>query len=148
MTIIQALQEWVGQFPQLAPNAPLFIDYLGEGELPQYAIVPLPGPPIVERYLDGSSTRQYPFAIQLADQTADDPARLANSGFMEELTDEFERRTVDGDLPDLGESRVAETVEVVNAGFLYEQGQSETAIYQINCRMEYFQAAVTSDESE
>ncbi|MBX3004560.1 MAG: hypothetical protein KF821_01885 [Anaerolineales bacterium] len=148
MTIIEALQTWIGSFDLLAAEAPLFVDYVDAGTLTQYAIVPLPGPPIVERYLDGSSTRQYAFAIQFAAPTADDQARLANSGFMEFLSDEFERRTADGDLPDLGDRRTAEAVEAVNSGFLAQQGESDSAIYQISCRLEYFQPAMTSDESE
>lgn len=149
-TIIAALQGWMGELPQLAPESPLFVDHVDStGRLPQYAIVPLPGTTIVERYVDGSSARQYLFALQLAAPTADDQARLANSGFREEIADEFERRTVDGDLPDLGEHRVAEALEAVDGGFLLEQGESDSAIYQITCRLEYYQEAVaTSEESE
>lgn len=147
MTIIAAIQSWIGDLDLLASEALLSVDHLGTRP-PQHSIVPQPGRRVVEEYLDGSSLREYTFAIQSAFYTADDGQRLSNSGFHEDVADTFERKTVEGDLPELGEGKQATKVEAVNAGFLMQEGESGTGIYQITCRLEYEQEPMENDESE
>jgi hypothetical protein len=136
MTIIAALQEYLKTCPELADGAGVWIDHDDTGL--SYSIVPAPGDRVLESYIDGGSLRQYAFAFQIATSTADDYERLKNAGFNEIFADWLEDQTLAGNLPDLGAKRTAVGIEAQN-GFLFEQGDSETGIYQIMCNLTYEQ---------
>lgn len=145
MTILSAIQTYIKTYGSLASNAPVLIDFLGS-EPVHYSIVPLPGARIVESYIDGSSLREFPFAFQSMESAADDAERLANNEFYEAFADWLESQTEEGILPELGGNRTAERIEAVDAGFLFEQGESGTGVYQITCRLEYRQEPYEPDE--
>ena len=141
MSLLSAVQTYIKTYTPLASaSAPVFVDALGY-EPNQYAIVPLPGEPFVEKYLDGSSTRQFSFAFQSTEATVDDAERLGNNEFYESFSAWMESQTNAGVLPALGTGKTAETIEAVNAGYLFQQGESGTAVYQITCRLQYSQVA-------
>ena len=138
MSMITALRTFLAACPALETGALLLVDRTGS--LPvQYAIIPLPGGRVVERYLDGGSLREFPFAFQTSDYTADDLERIENAAWNETFADWLEAQTEAGSLPDLGTGKTAEGIEAVNWGFLYQQGDSETGIYQIVCKLTYHQ---------
>lgn len=139
MSIIQALRAYLAAYAGLESGAPLWVDHLGSRPT-EYAIVPIAGGKILERYLDGGSVREYHFAFRSMESTADDLERMENSGFYESLADWLEEQTEAGDLPDLGDGKTAKVIEAVGWAYIYEQGQSDTGIYQIQCRLEYEQA--------
>lgn len=139
MSIIQALRAYLAAYAGLESGAPLWVDHLGSRPT-EYAIVPIAGGKILERYLDGGSVREYHFAFRSTESTADDLERMENSGFYESLADWLEEQTEAGDLPDLGDGKTAKVIEAVGWAYIYEQGQSDTGIYQIQCRLEYEQA--------
>lgn len=122
----------------LASGAPVWTDFLGPNP-PQYDIVPLPGSRIVEAYVNGGSLRQFPFAFQSVESAADELERIDNSGFFEALAAWFETTTEAGTLPSLGSGQTATAIEATGWAFLYQQGDSQTGIYQIQCRLEYEQ---------
>jgi hypothetical protein len=124
----------------LADDAGFLIDVLNQ-EPVQYALVPLPGPRILETYVNGATVRGFPFAIQSMESTADDLARLETNGFYEALADWLEAQSEAGTLPTLGTGKTAETIEVLGHGILFEQGESGTGIYQIQCQLTYGQVA-------
>lgn len=141
MSIINALRVYLVDYGGLVGGAPLWVDYLGP-EPPGYAIIPIAGGKIIERYLSGRSLREFHFAFRSAVSTADDLERIENSGFFEALGDWMESQSEAGDLPDLGAGKTPELIEAVGWGYLYEQGQSDTGIYQILCRLTYVQDAL------
>jgi hypothetical protein len=114
------------------------VDYLGS-EPTQYAIIPIAGGRIVERYINGGSVREFSFAFQSMESTADDLERLETSGFYEALADWFEQQTEIDNLPTLDAGKTAIALEALNWAFLFEQGNSETGIYQIQARLTYMQ---------
>lgn len=138
MTILSAVQTFVKTYGSLASNAAVLIDFLGATPT-QYAIMPLPGAQIVQRYIDGGSIREFPFAVQSMESTADELERLENIGFFEAFADWLDSQTEDGILPTLAAGKTATKIEALGWGFLYEQSQSSTGIYQIQCRLEYDQ---------
>lgn len=138
MTIINALRTYLAAYSGLETGAPLWVDFLGPDPT-QYAIIPIPGDKIIEQYLDGGSLREYPFAIQSMESTADDLERLENNGFFEALSDWFESQANAGSLPTLGAKQTATSIEATGWGYLYEQGQSDTGIYQVQCKLVYEQ---------
>lgn len=138
MSIIAALQTYLKTFTGLDSGAPVWVNYLG-AEPVQYSIAPLPGNKIVESYVNGGSLREYPFAFRSAESTADDLERLGTSGFYEAFSDWLESQTEAGVLPALGSGQTAEKIEALGWGYLFEQGVSETGIYQVQCRLRYTQ---------
>jgi len=139
MSIISAVKTYMLTYSSLDAGAPMWVDFLGTNPT-QYAIVPLPGPKVVAWYLHGGSMREFPFAFQSMQSTADELERLENSGFYEALSDWFETQTKVGTLPtSLGTGRTATAIEAIGWAFLYEQGESATGVYQINCKLSYEQ---------
>lgn len=138
MTIISALRTYIAGYSSLTTGAPLWVDYLGK-EPDQYAIIPLPGARKIEEYLDGGSLREFPFALQMNLSTAADAERLGNNAFSEAFSDWLENQTNAEVLPALGTGKTAKEIEATSWGFLLEQGDSQTGIYQITCRLEYEQ---------
>jgi hypothetical protein len=65
--------------------------------------------------------------------------RIENSGFYETLADWLEEQTKAGNLPTLDAGKTAESIEAVTWGFVYQQGESATGIYQITCKLVYEQ---------
>jgi hypothetical protein len=140
VTLISAVKTYIATYNGLEDDAGLFIELLGA--LPtQYALVPLPGPKIIETYIDGSSLRQYQFALQSMESTADDPARIANNEFYEAFADWLESQTEAGTLPSLGTGKTAESIEALGQPILFQLGDSGTGIYQLQCRLVYQQDA-------
>ncbi|MDD2921472.1 MAG: hypothetical protein PHQ36_04230 [Anaerolineales bacterium] len=142
MSIITAVRDYLLTYDGLKDGALVTVDSLGS-EPTQYAVIPVPGARIVERYIDGSSRREFPFLIQSTESTADDLERIENSGFYEALADWFEVQTDAGNLPVLDTGKTATEIEAVNWAFVYQQGESLTGIYQITCKVVYEQSART-----
>ncbi len=138
MTVISALRTYIAAYSALPTGAPLWVDHLGK-EPDQYAIVPLPGARKIEEYIDGGSLREFPFAFQAMLSTAAQAERLESNGFFEALAEWLDMQTLTGALPNLGTGKNATEINATSWGFLFEQGESETGIYQISCRLEYEQ---------
>ncbi len=139
MSIISALQTFIKTYSGLE-NDHVFIDKTGPDTV-EYGIIPIPGQRIVTENIDGSTEREYPFALQTSEMTADDASRLDNSEFFEEFADWLEAQTLAGTLPTLGAKQTATKIEATLGGALYEQGESGSAIYQIQCKLTYEQTA-------
>lgn len=139
MSLISSIKTYIAAYSQLASGAPLWVDYLGS-EPTGYAIIPLPGTKVVETYLDGSSMREYPFAFQSMELTADEAERLDNNGFFEAFADWLESQSMAGTLPTLATGKTATSVEALGWAFIYEEGESQTAVYRIQCKLTYEQS--------
>lgn len=138
MSIIAAVRSYLATYSELEDGAPVWVDFLGP-QATEYAVVPLAGEKVVDRYLNGGSLREFPFAFRSMESTADDLERLENAGFYEAFSDWLESQTLAETLPDLGVKKTAVAIEATGWAYLYEEGKSDTAIYQINCRLEYEQ---------
>jgi hypothetical protein len=144
MSIIAAVKTYIATYQELKPKAPITVDYLGAaGLLKGYAIIPLPGTKIIETYINNGTRREFPFAFQSVESTADELKRLENSDFMESLSDWFEEQTEAGTLPDLDpdndNGKTAESIEVVGWGYLYQTDDTTRGVYQVNCKLTYEQ---------
>lgn len=140
MSIISAVQTYIKTYTELEANAPVWVDYLGK-EPTQYAISPLPGPRIVETYLDRSTLREFPFAFEAAVSNADDAIRLENLGFFEAFAHWLDTQTEAGTLPSLGTGKTAEKIEALGLGYPFDEGESGTSVYQIQCKLTYSEVA-------
>ena len=97
----------------------------------------------MQRYLDGSSLREFPFVFKSTQSTSDEPERMENSGFYEAFSDWLETQTEAGVLQTLTGSpaKTAEKIEALGWGYLFEQGQSGTGLYSVQCKLTYSQVA-------
>jgi hypothetical protein len=139
MTILSSLKTYLKTYSGLETDAPVWVNFLGSNPT-QYSIVPIPGEKIVESYINGSSLREYPFLFQSMESTADEAERLENVGFYEAFSDWLETQTKAGVLPTLGTNQTAIEIEAM-IGYLFEQGESDRAVYQIECKLTYEQGA-------
>ena len=140
MSIISAIKTYLKTYTGLKTNAPVWVDFLGP--LPtEYAVIPLAGGRVLESYIDGSSLREYPFAFQSMESTADELERLETQDFYEAFAEWLESQTEIGTLPTLATGKTAVDIMATGWGYLYEQGQSETGVYQIQCKLFYKQDA-------
>jgi hypothetical protein len=138
MSMISAVRTYLAAYSALKANAPVWVDYLGATPT-EYAVIPLAGARIIERYLDGGSLREFPFAFQSTESTADDLERLESAGFYEAFADWLESQTLSGAFPTLGTKKTALSIEALGWAYLYEQGGSDTGVYQIQCKLTYEQ---------
>lgn len=138
MSAIEAVKAYLKTYTGLKAGAPLWVDYLGPAPT-GYAIIPISGAKTVAVDILGNKTREFPFAFQSMESTADELERLENSGFYEAFADWLEAQTEAGILPDLGAKKTAESIEALGWAYLYQQGESATGVYQINCKLTYHQ---------
>lgn len=137
-SIIEGLRDYLREYTGLAENAPVWVEYLGNTPT-EYAILPIAGDRIISEYITGSSLREYPFSFRSMESTIDDLARLETNGFYEAFADWLDEQTEEENLPDMPEGKTAEEIEALGWGYLYEQGQSDTGVYQVQCRLIYKQ---------
>jgi hypothetical protein len=141
VTLLESVRTWLLTYSELDVNAGFLVEQLS-GQPTQYALVPLSGNPIVETYVNGATLRQFPFAVQSLESTADDLARIAASGFYEGLSEWIETQNAAGTLPTLDDGKTPESVEPLGLPILIEFGESGVGIYQLQCRLTYEQSAM------
>lgn len=140
MSVISALRTYLATYSGLVTGAPLWVDYLGQVAT-EYSITPLAGTRIIETNINDSTVREFPFAFQSTESTADNLERLENIGFYEAFADWLEAQTNAGALPTLATGKTAIKIQSLGWAYLYEQGTSGTGIYQIQCKLTYEQIA-------
>ena len=138
MSMIGAVQAYLKQYSELPAGAPVWVDTVGPAA-GEYGVIALAGTRVVETYINGKSLREFSFAFQSTESTADDLARLETNGFYEAFADWLDAQTEAGSLPVLDAKRTAVAIEATGWAFLYEQGNSDTGIYQIQCKLFYEQ---------
>lgn len=139
MSIIQGVVDYVTACPLLKDGL-MRVDCMGTQPV-EYAIAVMPTSPIVERYVDGSTVRQYMFSINSREYyTLDMIQNIANSEFYEDLADWFEEQDLAGNYPDIGEDKDVQAMKLLSPGYLYSTDK-KTAQYQMQLRIEYYQEA-------
>lgn len=109
------------------------VDFLGENPT-EFAIIPIAVNPILKKYIDGSSLRQYQFQlISCSYYGADVLQNMANSKFYEGLYDKIETFNDEGILPDI---KGIESIECLNNGAILD-ATVNAARYSIQMRITY-----------
>lgn len=109
------------------------VDFLGENPT-EFAIIPIAVNPILKKYIDGSSLRQYQFQlISCSYYGADVLQNMANSKFYEELYDKIESFNDEGVLPDI---EGIESIECLNNGAILD-ATVNAARYSIQMKITY-----------
>lgn len=151
MTVLESVKDFIAEYSGLQQDSEsdpaLFVDHL-KSELPSYSIDPIPAQVIIEEYIDESALCQFVFAFRVNFSTFEESTRLENSGFFEDFSAWLRSQTNSGNLPSLEAGKVARKIEARSWGTLFEQGESEAGIYQIQCVLEYKQPSPAQEVEE
>ena len=135
--LVEALRTFIVECPFLSDGR-VNVDYRGVSPT-EYSIDGTPVEKIVKRYIDGSSIRQFAFVFGSVERYGMDVlANIQNSGFYEDFSEWLDKRTRAKRLPDLGKGRDAISISAQSTGYLFDNGD-DTARYQVQCRLIYFQ---------
>lgn len=111
------------------------VDLLNE-ETAAYSIESTPAVPILKRYTNGDSERQYVFSM--CSRTLYGPAEnLETAEFYEKFADWLEERTKAGELPKLSGQLQSKSIRATTDGYLYDN-QGTNCQYRIQCQFIYF----------
>ena len=113
------------------------VDYLGDAM--EYSIDPLPCDPVIQKYVDGGSKKQFQFAFTSKEEYDQDARiNIENSGVYQQLDEWLESKSFAGELPALEAGKSPVRIETMNSGYLYDV-DGENARYRIECRLIYTQ---------
>lgn len=136
MSMIEAVKAWLESCPLLEGER-IAVDYLA-AEPGSWAIDVTPVQPIIKRYINGATQRQYSFDLAAKRRYGDDIAQ--NSGNLELYEQLAAWLSAPPFLPDLGAGKRVQKSEVVSSGFA-AYADTKSARYQISCRIIYIQEA-------
>lgn len=138
--IIDSIRKFIRTCPHLQEfegAIKVNVDYLGE-ESTVYSIEEVPCKPIIKKYVDGTSVRQYEFVFASRESYgADVLQNIDNSGFYENFAEWLELQSNSGNLPKLGKPKECRSIESTTTGYAF-QTDVDKARYQIQCKLIYF----------
>ena len=137
--IIKALRDYISQCPYLYEfNKGINIDYLDNNST-TYSIEEVPCEPIIKRYINGDTKRQYDFIFASRESYgADVFQNIENSGFYEDFSNWIEEQSLKGNLPSLEGNKESLEIRVSTTGYAF-QTDDNSARYQIQLKLIYFQ---------
>lgn len=134
--IIENVRSYLRKCPLLKKDK-INVNYLGD-EPVNYAIEPMPASPIVKRYTDGGTLRQYLFTFSSCE--AYDENTLENmkvAQFFEEFENWICEQDNKGNYPDLKDSKVkVKRLEVMSSGYLFNE-EGTMAHFQLELKLTY-----------
>lgn len=137
--IIDALRNYIRNCPHLDTfnNAiKVNVNYL-EGNPDTYSIEEVPINPIVRKYVNGDSIRQYAFIFTSREPYGIDVLQnIDNSGFYEKFADWIENNNDKGIFPLLDNGLESLSIEVTSTGYAFAVTE-DTAQFQIQLRLKY-----------
>ena len=102
-----------------------------------YSIEEVPSDVVIQKYVDGSSKRQYVFVFASRESYSEDVIdNINNSGFYEDFAEWLEEQTNNDNLPFIGDDKEVLKIEAMTNGYAFKT-DVDTARYQIQCRMIY-----------
>lgn len=139
MTIIESVRVWLRTYPPLKDGR-LGVDCLPE-EAQAYSIDSIPGPEVIQSYMDGSALKQFDFVLSSREFWGDEIAQNTDNlrwyeAFSKWVRDQNRRPK---NLPKLGAERTAQKVEVTTSGYPFLVSENGKARYQIQCKCTYFE---------
>lgn len=136
--IIESIKNYLMQCPYLNDLKKINVDFLPEDPT-TYSIEQVPSNTILEKYLDGTTIRQYVFVFASRMYYSDELANnISNSGFFENLQVWLETNTENDILPEMAKGLTPLVIEAQSSGYLFDiAGDLSNARYQIQCRLIY-----------
>lgn len=136
---IESLRDYIEQCPHIEDYCSLLVDRL-EDEIGSYSIEPSPCEPIVKRYVNGVTVRQYEFIFASREAyTQEVLDEISNSSFYERFAAWLEQQSKAGNLPILASNQKAIKIEALTTGYAAVADETK-ARYVIQCKLTYMQA--------
>lgn len=137
MTVMESVRAWLRKYPGL--DGRLDVDFLDEAA-ETYSVDTIPCEEVVKRYLDGSTVKQFQFAVssrRFYDQNI--VQNLGNLEFFEDLTAWVEQKAQARELPEMDSNRTAQKIVVTSTAYPFVVSEDGKARYQLQMRLEYYQ---------
>ena len=113
------------------------VNYL-DSNVDAYSIEEMPIEPILKRYINGDSIRQYAFIFTSREPYSSDVLQnIDNSGFYEKFADELETKNNNEVFPILDSNLEVREIKVTSTGYAFAVSE-DTAQYQIQLRLKYY----------
>lgn len=140
--IINSIRDFIKTCPYLSDFSKLInVDYLGE-DTTSYSIEEIPVEPIMKRYINNDTVRQYDFIFASREDYGSDVLQnIENSGFYEKFAYWLELENNKGNLPQLSEGKTATKIITTSNGYAFQTDVNK-ARYQIQCKLIYFQGGM------
>ena len=138
--IIESVREYIQNLSCLSTfNNAINVNYLAD-EDDSFSLEEVPCNPVVKKYIDGSSLRQYQFIFTSKEPYSEEILQnIDNSSFYEDFANEIEEKNNKGDLPVL-DNLEARSIEVTSSPYCV-RATEDKAIYQINLNLKYYKGA-------
>lgn len=138
-SIMEGLTNYFLQCPLLKDGV-FRVNALGN-EPVEYALETGITSPVVKKYVDGSSIRQYQFNFNSREAySMDRILAVQNEGFYEEFCNWVEEQNKQENLPEMPEGCEAQELEVLAPGFMLDTDMT-SARYQVQLQLKYFKEA-------
>ena len=135
--MISNIQEFMAGCPHFS-GFDISVNHLGE-DAGSRSVDGLDVQPVIKNYTDGSSLRQFLFAVTLRQHFEQDvDANEVAIGLLEQISDWIENHNNIGILPVLGGNQSPVNLEVINTRRL-DSDTTDTVKYQLQCRLVYNQ---------
>ena len=136
MTVIECVRAWLRLYPGLKKR--LDVDFLGE-DADTYSIDTIPCEEVLKRYKDGSTVKQFQFAVSSRRAYEQNiKQNVSNLKFFEDLTKWIETKVNARELPEMDSNRKALKMVVTSTAYPFIVSEDGKARYQIQMRLEYF----------
>lgn len=146
MTVIEAVRDYLKECPLLA-DGKLNVDFL-PAEAASYSVDVTPVTPVLKNYIDGSSLRQFTFVFATRTYYGEFVRQqLDNLCLFEAFAEWLEVQSRLRHFPVLGEGRIVRKLEVTTSGYVFAP-DTDTARYQIQCKLTYFQDSSFYDKEK
>lgn len=137
MTVMECLRNWFKGYAGLSGR--LDVDFLDD-EADTYSIDTIPCEEVLKKYLDGSTQKQFQFAVSSRRFYEQNIAQnLENLQFFEDLTAWVEHKAHVRELPLMDNGRTAQKIVVTSTAYPFIVTEDGKARYQLQMRLEYFQ---------
>ena len=136
MAVMKYIRDWLKQYPGLKGR--LDVDFLDE-DADTYSLDTIPCEEIIKRYKDGSTIKQFQFAVssrRYYEQNINQ--NLSNLDFFEGLTAWIEQKMQKKELPTMDKNRTAQKIIVTSTAYPFVVSEDGKARYQLQMRLEYF----------
>lgn len=141
--MVQSIMEGLSDYFQMCPllkDGVFRVNALGSDPV-EYALETGITSPVVKRYVDGSSIRQYQFNFNSRDSySMDRILAIQNERFYEDFSGWVEEQNMVGNLPEMPDGCEAQSLTVLAPGFMMD-ATMENAYYQVQLQLRYFKEA-------
>ncbi|NFR85810.1 MULTISPECIES: chloramphenicol resistance protein [unclassified Clostridium] len=141
MTIIESIRKYIKTYPGLKEfenTVKVNVDKL-EKDVTVYSIDETVCNPILKKFVDGSSERQFLFVFASREFYGQDVFQnIDNIGFYDKLSEWLEDNTRRGILPQLEDGKQALSIKAISNGYAFNTDET-LARYQIQIQLKYYQ---------